>query len=146
MGPAKNHLLLLCNIQFCLCLFHRFRIWHLLCSWAAPSRRRRAGSRNFKGQNVRQDLFFEILREPELEADHQVLEALAESLADLLIARARREVAQERQVKEDNLDREHARETAQAISFLVQPFMKTETTTIYKGNREDTTSLSTVVN
>jgi len=95
---------------------------------------------------VRQDLFFEILREPELEADHQVLEALAESLADLLIARARREVAQERQVKEDNLDREHARETAQAISFLVQPFMKTETTTIYKGNREDTTSLSTVVN
>ncbi len=68
-------------------------------------------------------LHIEVVREPHADAEREAalaVDALAEALADQLIARARREVASERGVAEESIDREHGRvaEAAQRISAL----------------------------
>ena len=65
----------------------------------------------------------DVIRQPHADAEREAdraLDDLAEGLADLLIARARREVAHERGVAEDVIDREHERvaEAARALSPL----------------------------
>ncbi len=76
-----------------------------------------------QGNTVRPHLTLDVIRQPhpnaEREAD-RALDDLAEGLADLLVAQARREVAHERGIAEDVIDREHERvaEAAQALSRL----------------------------
>ena len=70
-----------------------------------------------------QALHIEVVREPHPDAEREAalaVETLADGLADLLLARARREVAAERGVAEESIDREHGRvaEAAQRISAL----------------------------
>ncbi len=63
----------------------------------------------------------QIVTEPAADAEREVamaLDALADALADRLIARARHEVAVERGVAEEEIDREHERvlEAARAVT------------------------------
>ncbi len=62
-------------------------------------------------------LRIEVVHEPHPEAEaclDAALDHLAEVLADLIIARARRDVAREAGVAEDALDREHGRHASEA--------------------------------
>ena len=57
-------------------------------------------------------LTLDVIRQPHPDAErdaYRALDDLAEGLADRFIARARRQVAHERRVSEDALDREHER-------------------------------------
>ncbi|MCK9521500.1 MAG: hypothetical protein M0R76_00450 [Proteobacteria bacterium] len=72
---------------------------------------------------MKQRLQLEVIRQPHRDAEREAaeaLDALAEGLADRLIARARMEVARERGVAEEAIDREHERvaEAARALSPL----------------------------
>ncbi len=63
----------------------------------------------------------DVIRQPHPDAEREAdraLDDLAEGLADLLIARARQEVAHERGIAEEAIDREHERvaEAARALS------------------------------
>ena len=76
-----------------------------------------------QGNAVRPYLKLDVIRQPHPDAKreaHQALDDLAEGLADLLLARARQEVARECGVAEDVIDREHGRvaEAARALSPL----------------------------
>ena len=75
---------------------------------------------------MKQRLQLEVIRQPHRDAEREAaeaLDALAEGLADRLIARARMEVARERGVAEEAIDREHERvaEDARALSPLGAP-------------------------
>ena len=77
-----------------------------------------AGQR--RGREVPQPLHIEVIRKPHPEAEREAALAacaLADALADPLIARARREVASERGVAAEDIDREHKRvaEAARAL-------------------------------
>ena len=86
------------------------------------SRRHGAGGSAHKGNdNVKPRVKLVVIRQPHPDAKSEAdraLDDLAEGLADLLIARARQEVARERGVSEEAIDREHERvaEAAQALS------------------------------
>jgi len=72
---------------------------------------------------VPQPLHIEVIRKPHPDAEREAalaVEILADALADQLIARARREVASERGVAEEDIDREHKRvaEAARALSAV----------------------------
>ncbi len=57
-------------------------------------------------------LMLDVIRQPHADAEREAdraLDDLAEGLADLLIARARQDVARERGVAEDVIDREYMR-------------------------------------
>ena len=81
---------------------------------------------------MRPNLKLDVIRHPHPDAEREAdraLDDLAEGLADLLIARARQEVAHERGVTEDVIDREHERvaDAARALSpLLVQASARNE--------------------
>ena len=65
-----------------------------------------------------------VVRRPHPNAEREIdqaLDVIAEAIADRLIARARRDVARERGVAEEAIDREHERvaEAAWALSPIV---------------------------
>jgi hypothetical protein len=62
----------------------------------------------------------QVIRQPYGDADREAalaLDALAEGLADRFIAKARAEVARERGLSEDAIDREHGRVAEEASAM-----------------------------
>ena len=62
-------------------------------------------------------LAIQLVRRPDPDAERnaaEALDALAEGIADLFIARARKEIADQRGVSEEVIDREHERVAADA--------------------------------
>jgi hypothetical protein len=90
---------------------------------SSTNRRHGAGEIAEGKYDVKPRLKIEVVYEPHPDAECEVadaLDSLAEGLADLFIARARMEVARERGVAEETIDREHERvvEAARALSPL----------------------------
>ncbi len=69
-------------------------------------------------------LTLDVIRRPHPDAEGEAdraLDDLAEGLADLFIARARQEVARERGVSEEAIDREHERVAEAARTLSLRP-------------------------
>ena len=80
-------------------------------------------ARSTAGNNVKPHLTLDVIRQPHPDAERdadRALDELAEGLADRLIARARQDVARERGVAEDVIDREHEQvaDAARALTLL----------------------------